>query len=128
MDYDLEDIGTHSTCKGTTTYASSGTTASPGGISIGIQRKWIMGKVQDIYMLYKKVGDQYTERLLIGLPVMSHLFAASHPQFTYLKSAIDSLVEKQLDDRNIDGTIPANAIKAIIQQEILFALTGSGKG
>eukprot|EP00957_Ditylum_brightwellii_P139115 10604244-Ditylum_brightwellii.AAC.1 len=30
MGYDLEDLGTHSICKGTTTYTSGGTMASPG--------------------------------------------------------------------------------------------------
>eukprot|EP00957_Ditylum_brightwellii_P012916 976047-Ditylum_brightwellii.AAC.1 len=45
-----------------------------------------MGKVQDMYMLYKKAGDQYIGRLLTGLPVVSHLFASNHPQFTCLKS------------------------------------------
>eukprot|EP00957_Ditylum_brightwellii_P186546 14203167-Ditylum_brightwellii.AAC.1 len=37
MVYDLEDLGTHIICKGATTYAISGTTASSGGISIGIR-------------------------------------------------------------------------------------------
>eukprot|EP00957_Ditylum_brightwellii_P129860 9905240-Ditylum_brightwellii.AAC.1 len=45
-----------------------------------------MGKVQDTYMLYKKAGNQCIGRLLAGLPVMSYLFAANHPQFTCLKS------------------------------------------
>eukprot|EP00957_Ditylum_brightwellii_P182179 13880023-Ditylum_brightwellii.AAC.1 len=31
MGYDLEDLGAHSICKGTTTYTSGGTMASPGG-------------------------------------------------------------------------------------------------
>eukprot|EP00957_Ditylum_brightwellii_P114920 8764253-Ditylum_brightwellii.AAC.1 len=86
MGYDLEDLGTHSICRGATTYASSGTTASPGDISISIWGGWTMGKVQDTYMLHKKAGDQNIGRLLTGLPVMSHLFAASHPQFTCLNS------------------------------------------
>eukprot|EP00957_Ditylum_brightwellii_P211811 15366627-Ditylum_brightwellii.AAC.2 len=179
------------------------------GIRISIRGGWTMGNVQDTYMLYEKAGDQYIGRLLIDLPVISHVFAASHPQFTCLKSgdedntlftshqtvldatvchtivtlfpslslaagilptlqvslaslchnhqwmlddvpegtecatgipphvlmmskleglkqqfnlflpAINSLVEKQLDDRNIFGTMLANAMKAIIQQELL---------
>eukprot|EP00957_Ditylum_brightwellii_P055588 4212533-Ditylum_brightwellii.AAC.1 len=86
--YDLEDIGTHSICKGANTCASSGNTALPGVISISIRGVcvWTMGKVQDMYMLYKKSGDQYIQRLLTGLPVMLHLFVASHPQLTCLKS------------------------------------------
>eukprot|EP00957_Ditylum_brightwellii_P208206 15356293-Ditylum_brightwellii.AAC.1 len=56
MGYDLEDLETHSICKGATTYTSSGTTASPGGISTSIRRGWAMGKVQDMCMLYKKLG------------------------------------------------------------------------
>eukprot|EP00957_Ditylum_brightwellii_P118733 9055750-Ditylum_brightwellii.AAC.1 len=45
-----------------------------------------MGKVQDTYMLYEKAGDEYIGKLMTGLPVMSNWFAASHPQFTCLKS------------------------------------------
>eukprot|EP00957_Ditylum_brightwellii_P169392 12892716-Ditylum_brightwellii.AAC.1 len=71
---------------GTTTYAGGGTMTSPGGISISIRGGWTMGKIQDTYMLYKKAWDQYIGILLTGLPVMSHLFAATHPQFIYLKS------------------------------------------
>eukprot|EP00957_Ditylum_brightwellii_P192937 14690689-Ditylum_brightwellii.AAC.1 len=89
MGYDLEDLGTHSICKGATTYTSSGATASPGDISVSIREGWTMGKVQDMYMMYEKAGDQYIGRLLIGLPVISHMFAASHPQFTCLKSGGD---------------------------------------
>eukprot|EP00957_Ditylum_brightwellii_P105051 8007076-Ditylum_brightwellii.AAC.1 len=37
MGYALEDLGTHSICKGATTYANSSTTASPWGISISIR-------------------------------------------------------------------------------------------
>eukprot|EP00957_Ditylum_brightwellii_P009229 698402-Ditylum_brightwellii.AAC.1 len=37
MGYDLEDLRTHGILKGTTTYASSGTTALPGGIIISIR-------------------------------------------------------------------------------------------
>eukprot|EP00957_Ditylum_brightwellii_P208107 15355886-Ditylum_brightwellii.AAC.1 len=84
--YELYELGTHSIHKGASMYASSGSTAGPGGISICIRGEWTMGKVQDTYMLYKKAGDQYIGRILSGLPVMSHLFARSHPQFTCLKS------------------------------------------
>eukprot|EP00957_Ditylum_brightwellii_P091110 6936378-Ditylum_brightwellii.AAC.1 len=40
-------------------------------------------------------------------------------QFDAFLPVINTLGEKQLDDRNIGGTILANAIKAIIQQELL---------
>eukprot|EP00957_Ditylum_brightwellii_P052829 4004709-Ditylum_brightwellii.AAC.1 len=40
-------------------------------------------------------------------------------QFDLFLPAINSLVEKPLDDRNICGTISANAMKSIIQQELL---------
>eukprot|EP00957_Ditylum_brightwellii_P135438 10326839-Ditylum_brightwellii.AAC.1 len=43
MGYDLEDSGTHSIHKGTTTYASFDTTAS-GGRSISMQGGWTMSK------------------------------------------------------------------------------------
>eukprot|EP00957_Ditylum_brightwellii_P009570 721646-Ditylum_brightwellii.AAC.1 len=40
-------------------------------------------------------------------------------QFDVFLPAINSLVEKQLDDQNIGGTISVNAMKSIIQQELL---------
>jgi hypothetical protein len=38
-----------------------------------------MGSVRDVYMLYKKAGDQYIGRLMAGLPVLSERFAVSNP-------------------------------------------------
>eukprot|EP00957_Ditylum_brightwellii_P080974 6159193-Ditylum_brightwellii.AAC.1 len=68
-----------------------------------------MGKVQDMYMLYKKAGDQCIGRILSGLPVMSHLFAARHPQLTCLKSGDE-------DDSNFtscQNTLKVQVSKAI---------------
>eukprot|EP00957_Ditylum_brightwellii_P142621 10866463-Ditylum_brightwellii.AAC.1 len=42
--YELYELGTHSIHKGVTTYASSGSTAGPGGISVCIRGGWTMGK------------------------------------------------------------------------------------
>eukprot|EP00957_Ditylum_brightwellii_P209819 15363407-Ditylum_brightwellii.AAC.1 len=55
MRYDLEDIETHNICKGATTYTSSGTAASLGGIRINIRGGWIMDKVQNTYMLHPQL-------------------------------------------------------------------------
>eukprot|EP00957_Ditylum_brightwellii_P072074 5478605-Ditylum_brightwellii.AAC.1 len=68
-----------------------------------------MVKVQDMYMLYEKAGDQYIGRILSGLSVISHLFAASHPQFTCLKSGDE-------DDSNFtsnQNTLRGQVSKAI---------------
>eukprot|EP00957_Ditylum_brightwellii_P067684 5137224-Ditylum_brightwellii.AAC.1 len=40
-------------------------------------------------------------------------------QFDVFLPAINTLVEKQLDDQNIGRTISVNAMKSIIQQELL---------
>ena len=57
--YEVEDIGTHSIRKGATTYASSGSTASPSSVAINNCGGWTLGTGRDVYMLYEKAGDHY---------------------------------------------------------------------
>ena len=55
---DMDDIGTHSICKGLITCFSSGKTAAPLAVAINIRRGWIMG-IQKTYMLWEETGDNY---------------------------------------------------------------------
>jgi hypothetical protein len=81
MGYNILEIGVNSIQKGVTTYISSDTTAAPSSMSVNLQGGWSMGSVQDVYMLYEKVGGQYIGRFTAGLPVLSETFAVSNPDF-----------------------------------------------
>jgi hypothetical protein len=81
MGYNILEIGVHSIRKGVTTEISSGTTAAPSSMSVNLQGGRSMGSVQDVYMLYKKVGGQYISRLMAGLQMLSEKFAVSNPDF-----------------------------------------------
>ena len=75
--YEVGDIGTHSIREGATTFALSGSTASPSSVAINNRGGWTLGTVQDVYMLYEKAGDHYVGQILAGLTVLSARFAVS---------------------------------------------------
>ena len=81
MGYEWDDIGVHSIQKGAGRYASSGTTAAPGAVSVNNRGGWLLGGVRDVYLLYERAGDQYVGRILSGLDVLSPDFACSAPDF-----------------------------------------------
>ena len=95
MEYEVSDISIHSYRKGGSTYASSGTTAAPSGISVNLRGGWSMGGVRDVYFLYEKAGDQYIGRLLAGLNVYSPEFAVSEPEFTPVS---DGISQQELEE------------------------------
>ena len=95
--YEVEDIGTHSIRKGATTYASSGSTASPSSVAINNRGGWTLGTVRDVYMLYEKAGDHYVGRILAGLPVLSSRFAVSEPNFWTLNPLDHDARAKQVE-------------------------------
>ena len=76
---EIGDLGSHSACKGASSYASSGSTVSPPITSICLRAMWFMGNVKNRYMQYKKAGDQYLGRLVSGLNVNTGNFAVSPP-------------------------------------------------
>ena len=45
--YDIDELGTHSIRKGATTYAYSGSTASPSSVAINSRGGWTLGSVRD---------------------------------------------------------------------------------
>ena len=95
--YKVEDIGTHNTRKGATTYAASGSTVSPSSVAMSNCGDWTLGTIQDVIMLYEKVGDGYVGGFLAGLPVLSSHFAVSEPNFWTLESLDYDSARKQVD-------------------------------
>eukprot|EP00957_Ditylum_brightwellii_P154462 11754955-Ditylum_brightwellii.AAC.1 len=68
-----------------------------------------------MYILYKKAGDHYIGRILSGLLVMSHLFTASHPQFTCLKSG---------DENDSNFTSHQNMLQVQVSEAITLIFPG----
>jgi hypothetical protein len=75
------DLGSHSTRKGASSYASAGSTVCPPMVSIYLHAMWSIGSVKERYLQYKKAGDQYLGRVVSGLDVNSIAFATSPPFF-----------------------------------------------
>jgi len=100
--YEVEDIGTYSIRKGATTYALSGSTASPSSVAINNRGGWTLGTVRDVYMLYEKAGDHYVGRILAGLPVLSTRFAVSEPNF-WIRNPNDA--NARVKQTELDGKV-----------------------
>jgi hypothetical protein len=82
LGFEVLDIGTHSICKGTTTYLSS----QPGGptpASICIQAGWTLGGVKDIYIKYEQSGDMFCGQSLSMMPLLQPQFGAAPPSFKH---------------------------------------------
>jgi hypothetical protein len=78
---DSNDLGTHSTRKGASSYVVSGSTACPSFISIMLRAGWTLGAVLAWYLHYNEAGDKYTGRSVTGLPMNKSLFAILPPFF-----------------------------------------------
>ncbi|KAH9117534.1 hypothetical protein LEN26_012614 [Aphanomyces euteiches] len=76
-----KDIGTHSIRKGVATYACSGSTGGPSIVSICLRCGWSLGNVMERYFRYESAGDQFTGRVVAGLPINSGDFTMLPPHF-----------------------------------------------
>jgi len=83
------EIGSHSTRKGVTTFVSSGSTSCPSQAAINIRAGWAMGGVQDTYLRYEAAGDMYVGRTAAGLPQQSAEFAVLPPHFANADEVAD---------------------------------------
>ncbi|KAL7564565.1 hypothetical protein ACA910_013964 [Epithemia clementina (nom. ined.)] len=80
LGYQPGDIGTHSICKGATTFVSS----LPGGpppTTVCIKGGWTMSTVKDIYMQKSLAGDEFVGQCLCLLPLLQAEFGVSPPHF-----------------------------------------------
>ena len=80
---DIDNIGSHSSRKGTATYCSNGSPVSSPMTSICLRAGWIMGPVKEKYIHYENAGNQYVDRVVAGLNVNSTDFAVSPPYFNF---------------------------------------------
>lgn len=116
--YKVEDIGTHNTRKGATTYAASGSTVSPSSVAMSNCGDWTLGTIQDVIMLYEKVGDGYVGGFLAGLPVLSSHFAVSEPNFWTLESLDYDSARKQVEINTKVLTILHSLFCDILYQQV----------
>ena len=74
---DVEDLGSHSVRKGAYSLAVTGSTVSPPIIYIFLCACWILGAVNERYLHYKKVGNNFLGRTVSGLDILSPEFFIS---------------------------------------------------
>lgn len=91
------ELGTHSLRKGSTTYTSSGSTEGPSFNSICQRAGWKLGTVQDKYLRFERASDEYTGRVVSGLPLQHEDFALLPPHFPLLDDEVDGIVKGVFD-------------------------------
>jgi hypothetical protein len=87
-----EDLGCHSTRKGSATYVSSCSTAGPSASSICLRAGWSLPGVQDTYIRYESAGDMIVGRFVSGLPFEKATFATLPPFFNQNEGLVDEAV------------------------------------
>lgn len=75
-----KDIGTHSARKGAPTFCS-GMICGPSPVQIFLRAGWSLGGVQDRYLFSGSGGDQFTGRVVSGLPNTCSDFSTLPPHF-----------------------------------------------
>jgi len=70
-----DHANSHGIRKGSSTHASSGTTAPPPVSSIAARGEWTLGRVLDLYWHFSEPGDAYLGRVLAFLQPNSPSFA-----------------------------------------------------
>ena len=97
-----ETFGSHSLCKGSSTFAGSGSTMAPSMASICNRAGWKMGGTRDKYIKFENAGDQYLGRILCGLDPLSPSFASSPPFFDAQsnedKKKVDDFIKSRLEN------------------------------
>ena len=107
---DVDTTASHSVRKGSSTYASSGCTVSPGMAPICNRAGWKMGGTRDKYIKFENAGDQFLGRVLCGLNPLSIDFSLTQPFFDvqndFEMEEIDNFIWSRIEngDQIPDGT------------------------
>ena len=92
---EAKDFGSHSTRKGSATYASSGSTSCPSNTAVHLRAGWSMPGVDGTYKKFQAAGDQHVGRTVSGLPTETADFAELPPFFPQndpeVRSAVSSV-------------------------------------
>ena len=95
---DPNDLGSHSTRKGSATLVASGCIVSPPHSSLCLRVGWSMGSVKDRYIHHESAGDQFVGRTVTGLSCLSTDFACSPCYFDFTDTENEEELRQQLDD------------------------------
>ena len=95
---DPNDLGSHSTRKGSATLVASGCIVSPPHSSLCLRAGWSMGSVKDRYIHHESAGDQFVGRTATGLSCLSTDFACSPCYFDFTDTENEEELRQQLDD------------------------------
>jgi hypothetical protein len=87
----LEDLGTHSLRKGSTSDVHGG---GPSALSVRLRSEHPVGSAEGKYWRYEHAGDQHVGRTVAGLPPDRPEFAALPPHFVCGNDEEEALVEK----------------------------------
>jgi hypothetical protein len=78
----VDELGAHSTRKGSGKYACGGSSGGgPSIVSVSLRCGWSLGDTMERYLRYEGAGDQFVGRVVSGHPLHSPLFAALPPHF-----------------------------------------------
>jgi len=105
----VADYGTHSTRKGASSYAASGSVAAPSHSAVCLRAGWSQGKTLDKYLKFQAEGDRYVGRTVAGLPINSEAFAILPPHWK--ADADQDLIEETI--ATSFSNLPANMDKAL---------------
>jgi len=83
MGYKLQHIGVYSIRKGAGTFGTSASTCAPSQQAVNLRCRWSSSGVQDSYLHYEAVGDQFVGVILNGLNVHSVEFGAPPQTFIF---------------------------------------------
>ena len=95
---DPNDLGSHSTRKGSATLVASGCIVAPPHSSLCLRAGWSMGGVKDRYIHHESAGDQFVGRTVTGLSCLSTEFACSPCYFDFTDIEDEGGMRQELDD------------------------------
>eukprot|EP00957_Ditylum_brightwellii_P146996 11191420-Ditylum_brightwellii.AAC.1 len=67
LNMNIDELGSHTVCKGSATLCASGCTAVPPITSICLCAGWSMGNAKSHHIQYEVAGDQFCGRAVTGL-------------------------------------------------------------
>ena len=97
LGYEPNDLGSHSTRKGSETLVDSGSTVSPPLSAICLCAGWSMGSVKERYIHYEAAGDQFVGRTVCGLNCLNSQFAISPCYFDFTECENPDLKREELN-------------------------------
>ncbi|KAH9094685.1 hypothetical protein LEN26_018176 [Aphanomyces euteiches] len=124
------EIGTHSIRNGAATFVSSGITGGPSIVSVCLRCGWSLGNVMERYFRYEAAGDQFTGRVVAGLPVNNANFSVLPAHFDPVDNFfVDTMVQQMFPSlANLDhlnGVLRLVLASLVVHYDYLIAVLPS---